>query len=663
LLRRLRVRLVAPIERRPHPTMKRTPRRRSRVYVAKVKNILVGLAPTEAELQLVEADPGELGSLVDRWMLLPEYSQKMMRFFKLAFQQAQVNSNDFTHQVYGLLGINDSTTPLLLQNAEESFARTMVELTSQHYPLTEAMTTQRFMMTTAMKELYAFLDTWQVDNTGGIDDPFRTKHRDLSIIVQASKGPIPIEETLDEAGPNYMHWYDPDVATEESIPECQMDPVLLPPHSLTLHYLLLGAIDGRTLATRAYCPGFHGTSKGPQFSASDFSDWTMVTIRPPNPGEATTVFYDLPRLRAARELVLTLPRIGFFTTPAFFANWQTNDSNQMRVTAHQTLIVATGSTIEGTDPTGAPGTPGLDPMHAGAGECLGCHKILDPTRSIFSATWSWNYHHQVDKTWASEPGMFAFRGVVQPVKSMGDLGAVLAAHPLVAPGWTQKLCYYVNSAPCDEGDPEFQRIAALFRDSSHSWNTLVKELVTSPLTTHTADTKTAQQIGETVAVSRRDHLCAAINARLGFTDGCGLDALGKKPMGTTIADIVSGLPSDAYGRGAEAPILPNQPTVFFLAGMQNICEILAAEIIDAPADSQGAEVQRWSSTNPDAAIGDFVHGVMALAPSDARAAPAEALLKSHFTSALKEPGITATDALRSTFVVACLSPSTVSIGL
>jgi hypothetical protein len=39
------------------------------------------------------------------------------------------------------------------------------------------------------------------------------------------------------------------------------------------------------------------------------------------------------------------------------------------------------------------------------------------------------------------------------------------------------------------------------------------------------------------------------------------------------------------------------------------------------------------------------------------------LLKSHFTSATKQAGINATQALRSTFVVACLAPSTVSIGL
>jgi hypothetical protein len=143
---------------------------------------------------------------------------------------------------------------------------------------------------------------------------------------------------------------------------------------------------------------------------------------------------------------------------------------------------------------------------------------------------------------------------------------------------------------------------------------------------------------------------------------CGLDALGTT-RGTAIADIASGLPSDAYGRGAIAPILPNEPTVFFLSGLQNICEDVAEQVVDASPGQGALGVQRWSSAQPEAAIRDFVSGVMGLSSADPRAAPAQALLEEHFSASLREPGITATQALRSTFVVACLSPSSVSIGL
>jgi hypothetical protein len=517
------------------------------------------------------------------------------------------------------------------------------------------------MMTTALKEFYAFLDVWEIDNGGNVFDHFREKNRGMSILVGAAKGPIPIEETLDPASPNFMRWHNPDIATEEIFPQCRQDPVQLRPSAIAIHYLLLGTMDGRRLANGTWCPGFDGTAKAPQFAASDFTDWTMVTLRAPAPGEPTTTFYDLPKLRAAKELVLSMPRVGFFSTPAFFANWQTNASNQMRVTASQALIVATGSAIDDNDRTQAPGTPGVDAVHAGQPACESCHDILDPTRSILAATWSWNYHEQLDPAFGSQPGIFAFRGVVRPVTNIADFGDVLAKHPLVAPAWTQKLCHYVNSAPCDEGDPEFVRIVELFRASGHSWRTLVKALVTSPLTTFSGPTETRKKNGEVVAVSRRDHFCAALDAPLGFADACGLDAIDKKAAGTTVPAIVSGLPSDAYGRGAVAPILPNEPTLFFVAGLQNICESVAERVVDPRAVEAGTK--RWSSSEPEAAISDFVATVMALAPSDERSAAARTLLSSHFRDALARPGTTPTDALRSTFVVACMAPSAISVGL
>jgi hypothetical protein len=358
-----------------------------------------------------------------------------------------------------------------------------------------------------------------------------------------------------------------------------------------------------------------------------------------------------------------MPRVGFFSTPAFFANWQTNASNQMRVTTSQALIVATGSAIDENDRTEAPGTPGLDSVHAGQPECSSCHAILDPTRSILAATWSWNYHEQLDPKYGSQPGIFAFRGVVQPVSSIADFADVLAKHPLVASAWTQKLCHYVNSAPCDESDPEFSRIVDLFRSSGFSWRALVKALVTSPITTFAGPTQTRRTNGEVVAVSRRGHFCTALDARLGFADACGLDAISKKAAGTTVPAIVSGLPSDAYGRGAIAPILPNQPTLFFVAGTENICESVAEQVVDPVREAEPSPVKRWSSSEPDAAILDFVATVMGLAPSDPRAATARAILASHFASAMAKKGATPTDALRSTFVLACMAPSAISVGL
>jgi hypothetical protein len=633
------------------------------VYVAKVKNILVGLPPSDQEIAAARGNPNGLGTLVDGWMELPQYQQKMLRFFELAFQQTQLTAADFADQAYPKqIGINPYTIPQLSRNAQESFARTMIQLLSQGAPLTAGMTTQQIMMTTAMKELYAFLDAWEVDDNGKVTDHFRQAYAGKTIIVEASKGPIPVEQSVDPTSPNFMQWYDPDVATAGSqTPGCQEDPITYPASAATLHYLLYGSLDNRPKGSAGTpCGGFAGSAKAPQLQASDFTDWTMVTIRSPNPGETVTQFWDLPALRAASDLVLQIPRVGFFSTPAFFANWQTNISNQARVTAHQALIVATGSSVDGTDLTTPPGLPGLDATHSNQPACFGCHKVLDPTRSIFSATYSWNYHSQLDRTWSGQPGVFAFRDVIQPVHSMMDFGAALATHPLLSSGWVQKLCYYVNSAPCAPAD--MQDLAAGFKSSGYSWNALVKALVTSPVTTNTMQTATTAANGEVVAVSRRDHFCAALDARLGYPDVCGLQATTAKALQQTIPEIVSGLPSDAYGRGAPVPILPVQPTLFFRAATENICVAIAAQVVDARgAAPQG--LKQWSSASPDAAIADFVSLVMGLTSSDPRSAGATTLLRSHFAAAMKETGVSATAALQSTFVVACLAPSAVSIGM
>ena len=634
------------------------------VYVPKVKNLLLGLPATDAEVTAVAADPTQLKALIAGWMQQPTYATKMQRFFELAFQQTQVTAADFSDQAYPKqIGVNATTIPLLVQNAQESFARTMMALLAAGQPLSAGVTTHQLMMTTALKELYAFLDAWEVDDAGKVTDAFKKANPKLQIVAEAAAGPIPIAETLDPTSPNYMHWYDPDVTMDApAVAGCAEDPITIPVSAVSLHYLLYGSLDGHKSSGGVTCPPTAGSATATQFSASDFTDWMLVTIRPPATGEVTTLFYDLPALRAAAELVLTIPRQGFFSTPAFFANWQTNTSNQMRVTLNQSLIVALGASVDGTDPTVVQSSPGLDTVHAANAACSFCHKTLDPLRSIFAANFSWNYHNQLDTTWTSQKGLFEFRGVVTPVATMDDFGAALATHPLFAEAWAQKLCAYANSVPCQANDPEFQRVVTVFQTSGLSWSTLVTELFASPLVTHAADTATADATGEVIAVSRRDHLCAALDNRLGFADVCGLAAVTKKQMQTAVAQIATGLPSDGYGRGANFPVLPNQPSLFYRAATENICSAVADQVIDVAAAKQVVGVKAWSSTDTATAIADFVSTVMALPASDPRAAPAGALLQAHYDAAVQQ-GASRTNALKSTFITACLAPSATAIGL
>ena len=633
------------------------------VYVAKVKNILVGLPPTDDEIAKVTADPSALGTLVDGWMQLPEYQQKMMVFFELAFQQTQITAADFTDMIPpNGLGVGGEIA-LLLQNLKESFARTALSLVSAGRPITDAFTTKQLMMTPALMELYAFLDTRHVDDDANIIDAFAKANPTLTITIEASAGPIALADSLDPSSPNYMHWYNPSVGKLTQYPnqQCNVDPITMPADAYSVHLLLYGAVP-RHVAQKVGCPNIPTTTY--QMAASDFSTWKLVTLRAPNAGEATTKFYDLPALRTATELVLGTSRPGFFTTPAFGANWPTNTSNQMRVTVNQILIVTTGMAVDGNDVTTMPATTtGMDLSHAAIGSpCFGCHQTLDPTRAILEKTYSYYYYPQSDPTLAAQKDtMFAFQGVVTPVATIDDFAATLAAHPAVPAAWAQKLCYWVDSAACAPDDPEFQRVVGVFQSANLSWNALVKALVTSPLVTNTVETRTTATNGEVIAVTRRDHLCAALNDRLGLDDVCGLDVTTKKPQ-STVPQIVSGLPSDGYGRGSPVPVLPNQPTLFYRAGLENICEAVAGMVIDAKANGNQPNAKMWSSSQPDAAIADFVATVMALTSSDPRAAGATQILKSHFTQA-EAQGASASDALKSTFVTACLAPSAIGIGM
>ena len=314
------------------------------------------------------------------------------------------------------------------------------------------MTTKQLMMTPPMKELYAFLDAYHVDDDGNVTDNFAAYNPRATSIEQgtAGLGGVTLAETLDPTSPNYMHWYDPDVATAvPGHPGCSHSiRSSTAPSSYALHYLLYGSLYDHDSAGHDALRRALADAAASQFSADDFTGWTMVTIRPPKAGETITRFYDLPALRTATELVLNAPRPGFFSTPAFFANWQTNTSNQMRVTINQALIVATGMAVDGTDTTAPPGTPGLDTAHAEPGRLLRLPQDARPDALDPLGTWTCSYYTQLDPAWIAQKGLFAFQGVVSPSTSIDDFAETLATHPALPAAWVQKLCYYANSSPC-----------------------------------------------------------------------------------------------------------------------------------------------------------------------------------------------------------------------
>jgi hypothetical protein len=632
--------------------------------VRKIKNALTGLAPTDAEVAAATG-PEALKGLIDMWMATPSFQTKMILFFQNAFQQSSLAVLDYEFQLrkrpgafdlsYGVYG--DTAFPMLFQNLKESFARTCLQLIAEGRPFSDVLTTQRFMMTTALMSMYM-----------QIEMPYDIHTFDW----QFNQGTRPaITDTLDPSSPNYMvfGYAAPTITTGKgpSGANCAGDSTKVStyPGSTNLFHVLLGNVDrdstnnGQGL-TNLGC--FEHAIK-PYFTPADLSDWRMVTIV--NTGTPLRSF-DLPALRAVTtSLSSRLPRVSFFTTPSFLAVWNTNDSNQHRVTANQALLGALNQGF--TNAMAAIPTPpsaiGLDGQHAVAGTvCYGCHKSLDPMRQFWANFYDFN--DQVNGT-PGTAASFGFGDVTGNGKTLVDFGTFLGqvtdsqASPTVnrfALATTEKLCFFANSAPCEETDPETRRIALAFQNANYDFKTLIREVFSSPLVTTWANTDTFQRDGVVISVSRRDQLCLALSIRLGKPDLCDI-ALPSPPSAATPTTRLAGaVTADAFSRGSQLPVTPSDPNLFYRAATELVCESIAAKVVDAAAGTV------YSSASPDIAIPDMVQKVMAMPPSDPHYAGAVQALQDHYSAALVMK-TSPTSALRSTFAAACQSPTSLSFGL
>jgi hypothetical protein len=614
-------------------------------YVAKVKNLLTGLPPTAEEVQKVVVNPEALGDLIDQWIETPEAQAKLITFFSNAFQQTQFLPDDFGDQI----GNSGESPDLIVPALREAMGRTALEMANQGRPFSETATTHTFMMTTALMSFYSFIDVRRRDDKGNDKDKMHTADPTWQwTAVDESVKSIPLSETLDPASPNYLVW---------SVPNSKCMPRVYTKYQSTSQHLLI-LLSG-TLPVGTAPAGCNQTAirnLPPFYTASDLSDWRMVTIRTPKAGEENPRFFDLITLRKASELIIDLPRVGFFTTPAFFANWPTNVNNLARVTTNQSLIVATGRSMNPESATIPLNESGLDEEHASpSSACYGCHQALDPMRQFFRRNLTVNYHEQLDPVEMASKPSFAFYGVKGAGTTLDDFAALLAKHPLLPVAWAQKLCTYADSAACSEDDPEFQRVVAAFVADGMRWKTLVHELFSSPLVTGAARTRTFEDREVVVSISRYDHLCTALTNRLGL-DACNLPNAAKASTTSLAGRLSSNLPSDGYSRGSERPDLISAPGLFVRSTTENLCKLIAEETVDAKVGG------KYKSTDKDTAIDDFVGNLMGLTSVDARTAGARTILQEHYASVVAAGG-TPTQALRSTFILTCTSPLVTGIGL
>ncbi len=674
-------------------------------YVRKVKNLLTGLAPTDAEVAAATS-PAALTTLIDGWMAVPQFQPKMIKFFRNVFQQSQFAVSDWEFQLrmrpgafdlpYGEYG--DQAFPLMFQNIEESVARTAFNYVSTGQPLTNILTTNQFMMTSGLMSLYL-----QVEMPYDI-------HTFNWQFNQGTRPPI--AETLDPTSPNYMIWgYAP--ATTVSFPEItqQKDGVACEgsstistfPGNTNLYNVLLGVVPRDTGPTGTTIVCFEHAIQ-PYFTPQDQSDWRLVTLRGLNAGETELRGFDLPSIRSVPSggsLGLQAQRVGFFSTPAFQAVWNTSASNSHRVTVNQALLAALGegfTSITVQLPPQPATSAGTDAVHSVAGSvCATCHTYLDPMTLFWNNLYNFNdLPTSFNFPAKASPGGFSFANVNQTGTSLAQFGQFMGQVSDLDPNGqinlnrfafniANQLCFFANSAPCGEDDEVFRQIVLDFQNANYDFKTLVRELLSSAIVTGAANAQTfTDNSGVVVSISRRDQFCDALSNRLGIPDLCNIEM--PTPNGTdlnnaaqNVTRLAGAISVDEFSRGSQIPVTPTPPNLFFRGAVELVCENLAAKLVDAT----GGPYMSTSQTTITAAIDNMASTVMAYTPGDPKYATAVSILQAHYAAAIapataalgapfpvapattspKGGGATPTNALRSTFVAACESPTSVSIGL
>jgi hypothetical protein len=569
-------------------------------YVNKVKMLLTGGAASAEEIASVEGDSAALRGLIATWLETPEFSAKLGDFLRVALQQKLVTTLNTQFDV-----LRGNKLNALRDNLQESFVRTAVDIVQQGRPFTEVLTTRRWAVTTATLSALSYLEWTQ-------DELKAEKHTLLR---------EPGEDSVQD-----RVWHLPGLPGTCEVPAINAD---------FLFEMLLGFVPCKGAGSYRFDETL--------LTDADFADWRFVDIQVAPSRDVVPLFYDLDALRGISTIQLRQPRVGFMNTPAFLANWETNEDNQFRVTTSQSLIVALGKILSPADATQPVRLDGLAKEHAAPSTaCYGCHQFLDPMREYFAQSYSYTFQRP-DKLGAITPS-FAFQGYVHDGGRMMDFAQALSDHPKLASGWTQKLCYWANSQACDESDPAFTAAAQAFVDSGFDFKTLLLELLASPLVTGAEQYQSYAALQPFVSITRKQHLCRLLDARLGVSDACG------------VASAFAGLvPEDEFSRGAAEPVQAAVTGLFHYAAVEKLCSRLATRLVG------NGENMPLEPSDPEGVLDTLVERLMGLGLGTARHDAVRSKLQEHFDEA--KASSNAQTALRSAFVVACVSPEVQAVGL
>jgi hypothetical protein len=141
------------------------------------------------------------------------------------------------------------------------------------------------------------------------------------------------------------------------------------------------------------------------------------------------------------------------------------------------------------------------------------------------------------------------------------------------------------------------------------------------------------------------------------TDLCGLSTAVPSGLQAQVGQAATLIAADTYFRAAELPSLPTTPDLFFRASAEQVCTLAGNAVVTTTAGAP------FNTTDTATSIAHMVEGVMGIPASDTRHAQAIQILTDHLTAAQATTGVQPKDALVSTFVLACLAPGSVIVGL
>ena len=556
--------------------------------LAKAKYMLSGLAPTNDELEWLgggtsTVEKEALVALIQEWQETPEYEIKIKEFLRLALHQKVPDGSRYQIPLGDICrNRNRLDCESLAENLADMYMLTAWDHAGEGQNISQVVTTRKWKVTTALLTSLIYMEKGNQEDPDELD-PF-------SYLLEPS-GNIPLRpkiwysyfEGLEDA--DFADWRTIELAHSES--------------------------------PRDYTPVILDEDGDPVIEYYRFNSSTDAVKGFPDPD----FLPDLRSVGDGGQVEFRFPRVGFFSTPTFYELWQTNDDNDFRVTAAQTMISALDATFTADDVT-APVTTGgsvhgVDEDHADPSTaCYQCHQHMDPMRLVFK-------NHQVSNNRGkpydtSSTATFSFLGVRESMRTVDDFARIIVEHPRYPVAWVQKLCMWSNSQRCTETDAEFIRIADTFKANNFDFALLVQDFFSSPIFTGTALVDTHKDYEFLVSKSRSNHFCDAMDARLvdfsntGFTRD---DLLGNNSAGLCGSNRLFGIVGqDQVARGQVDVITTTSIGAFESKSIDLRCSSVAARVIGY----DDGDVMNISGVDSSVVLDELVQKIMGLPDSHPR---------------------------------------------